>query len=89
MSEFFQLFAMLKPPTTIIDHLNTYPKMSEKSRHWLSMVTHWDAWMVELEKRMTDDDERLLAELVSMFDGVKITEVKQATLLEVKDKVQI
>jgi len=92
MSDFFKLLATFKPPQPLLDHLNKYPKMSDEARRWLSMWPHWDSWVIELEKRMTDDDERLLKELATLFDTeVEIKEVvpQQATLIEIPDKVQI
>jgi hypothetical protein len=90
MSDFFKLLATFKPPDKLLAHLHTYKTISPEAQRWLSVWEHWDSWVIELEKRMTDDDERLLRELVSLFDTeVKITEVKQATLLDVPDKVTI
>jgi hypothetical protein len=52
-------------------------EIPEFDERWLSMMPHWDSWVIELEKRATEDDERLLQELVSMFDSVEIKEVEQ------------
>ena len=89
MSEFFKLLATFKPPDKLLQHLRTYKTISPEAQRWLSVWEYWDSWVIELEKRSTDDDERLLKELVSLFDGVEITEVKQATLIEVKEKPTI
>lgn len=89
MSEFFKLLATFKPPDKLLQHLRTYKTISPEAQRWLSVWEHWDSWVIELEKRSTDDDERLLKELVTLFDGVKVTEVKQATLIEVKEKPTI
>lgn len=89
MSEFFKLLATFKPPDKLIAHLRTYKTISPEAQRWLSVWAHWDSWVIELEKRMTDEDEQLLRELVTMFDKVEITEVTQATLIEVKEKPSI
>lgn len=90
MTPLFELLATFKPPDKLIAHLRTYKTISPEAQRWLSVWAHWDSWVIELEKRATDDDERLLKELVSLFDTkVEIKEVKQATLIEVKDKPTI
>jgi hypothetical protein len=92
MTPLIELLATFKPPDGILKHLNEFTKgkkISAEAQRWLSVWKHWDAWLEELEAIATDDDQRLLEDLAKMFDGVEITEIKQATLIEVKDKPTI
>ena len=84
MSEFFTILAMLKPTertvTFLRRHFDTLRKngveIPDADERWLSMVPHWNAWMVELEKLATAEDERLLEELKTIFDSVDAKEIK-------------
>ncbi len=91
MSDLMQILDLtFRPPQPLLDYLNGHQKMSDEARKWLNLWKHWPDWLPELEKRATAADEQMLRELVSMLDTeVKLTEVKQATLIEVKEKPSI
>ena len=77
MSDFLQLLATFHPPQPLLDYLNGHKKMSAEAQRWLSVWPHWDAWLVELEQRATEDDRRLLEELRAIMDGVAVREVSK------------
>ena len=58
-----------KPPDKLLQHLRTYKTISPEAQRWLSVWPHWEAWLIELEKRATDQDEKLLAELASILEN--------------------
>ncbi len=75
MTPLLELLATFRPPQPLLDYLNGHKKMSAEARGWLSFFPHWEAWVAAIEQRASDEDERLLAELIEMFDGIVITEV--------------
>ena len=91
MSDLMQILDLtFRPPQSLLDHLNKYPKVSDEAKRWLNLWKHWPDWLKELEQRATDEDERLLRELAAhLATDVTVTEVKQATLIEVKEKPTI
>ena len=76
MTPMLKLLATFKPPDKLLAHLRTYKTISPEAQRWLSVWTHWDAWLEELEALATDDDQRLLEDLAKMFD-VEIREVEK------------
>lgn len=101
MSPLFELLATFKPPDMMLRFIRKSArgqKISDESARWLAIWENWPAVLLELQALATDDDERVLREIVALFsENVVITELpkrlqdapQQAALLEFRDKVTI
>lgn len=60
-----------RPPPKLLEYIQKSTegkKISQEAQRWLSVWPHWEAWLIELEKRASDQDEKLLAELASILE---------------------